>query len=178
MSHGNIGPLYPVDHWPTESLRAVATIYREAIGRGIDPIEARDLAAEAYLIHGGEPEGAAQVVGQMLASVSSEHDDWLRGLSRTRIEKQNAALQALGWWPPPRRADKARIWAEEAVRRLEEPPPDDAEVARRVAANRAEDLAWMARKRAEIRQGGAGKHQPLGPSIASCSPDDDTPQRS
>jgi len=172
--------------WTIDRVRAVARAYRWARGIGMQPAMAAELAVYAHMADGGTHEEAQAQVPKMIRSVGEWHTSWLRRPRLDREVREEEALQRLGWWPPPKDIKGRQVWAEEAIKRAFTPPPDRGEIDKRWGdiQRRYEGMLTEARRRAEAaellrqRNGGGQDHQPLGPSIASCSPDEETPQRS
>ena len=50
--------------------------------------------------------------------MSRDHTEWFWRPARQRGEREEAALRALGWWPPPNHWEERWRLSEEAVRRV------------------------------------------------------------
>jgi hypothetical protein len=82
-------------------LRAVTLAYRTAMGEGLMDGPAHQRAVAAYLHFGGTRDDAMREVPCMIASVSAQHGEWFWQPTRERLAREEAALEAAGWWPGP-----------------------------------------------------------------------------
>jgi putative SOS response-associated peptidase YedK len=90
-----------VDRWPVEVVRAVCIAHRENCAVGRREPDAWRCLRDAYFTAGGDPRDVASAPMQIIAVVSRDHDDWLWGPARRRIEREHRYWKTLGIWPPP-----------------------------------------------------------------------------
>lgn len=81
--------------WPAAQLHAVGITYREAAGQGLDGTACLERAVAAYVAAGGERQGSAQTVLNMIASLAMEEGDWLWASAQALRDRQARANQQL-----------------------------------------------------------------------------------
>ena len=77
MAHDPLYQPVPSSQWPQELLQAAGATYREARGKGLEPLTCLDRAEAAYIAAGGLALDARDVVVAIITSLSAERGDWL-----------------------------------------------------------------------------------------------------
>jgi len=91
MAHEHLYEPLPCSYWPEDLLRAVGTTYREARGQGVEGTVSLDQAEAAYVAAGAPATDAWTLVLGILASLSTEHGDWLWGPAQEWVDQHAIA---------------------------------------------------------------------------------------